>query len=131
MARTKQTARPPARKEVHVLRVDVSGKKPAGCRPVVLVQTEVQVLSVDGYGTHPASRRPAASVRTPHAARSVRPQPKKVSPQDVFNCNDMMRELESAAISTLANVFDCSQLRDALEYVPTAFPKDIQGTRGV
>jgi len=36
----------------------------------------------------------------------------------------MMRELESAAVRTLAAVFDCSQLRDAIEEIPTVYSRD-------
>ena len=137
MARTKQTRRKPApHEEVHVLRVGAPGQQSAIRKraPGSSIQTSATVLSVRTLASAPVS-----SVRLPNAKASVASvqasvrlpasvglQPKKVSPQDVFNCNEMMRELESAAVRTLAAVFDCSQLRDAIE--ETVFSRDIQGT---
>ena len=136
MARTKQTRRKPApHEEVHVLRVGVPGQQSA-------IRKRAPGSSIRALASVPVSASaPVSSVRLPNAKASVASvqasvrlpasvglQPKKVSPQDVFNCNEMMRELESAAVHTLAAVFDCSQLRDAIEEIPTVYSRDIQGT---
>ena len=136
MARTKQTRRKPApHEEVHVLRVGVPGQQSAirkrapGSSIRTLASVPVSASAPVSSVRLPNAKASVASVQASQAVRlpaSVGLQPKKVSPQDVFNCNEMMRELESAAVRTLAAVFDCSQLRDALE--ETVFSRDIQGT---